>query len=64
MKRNREQEAIDYLRGRTVFNGDYRRGHSDRNRFLDRILDPILGPYPGLDFSSQRLQARELPTTH
>ena len=22
------------------------------------------GSYPGLDFSSQRLQARELPTTH
>ena len=42
----------------------YRRGHSERNRFLDRILDPILGPYPWLDFSSQRLQARELPTTH
>ena len=28
----------------------YRRGHSQRNRFLDRFSDPTLGPYPALGF--------------
>lgn len=28
----------------------YRKGHSRRNRFLDRFSDPIQRPYAALDF--------------